>query len=127
MSADDVEALRRGYAALNRGDLTGVRPLLHPEIEWQEGPGAPEAGVHQGRETFESFLGKWLESFDEFRIEPEEIIEDGDRLIAVVHQTGRGRASGIEVEARIAHVWTVKDGRAIRWQSFSTPEAARAG
>jgi ketosteroid isomerase-like protein len=126
MPSADVDALRRGYEALNRGDLSGVRALLHPDIEWEEGPGAPEAGVHHGREAFEAFLRAWLESFDDFRIEPEDVIERGDRLIALVRQSGTGRASGIEVEARIAHVWTVTDGYAVRWQSYASQEEALA-
>jgi len=124
--AANVDALRQGYEALNSGDLSEVHALLHPDIEWQEGRGAPEAGVHCGRDTFETFLRNWLESFDDFRIEPEQIIEDGDRLIALVRQSGTGRASGIEVEARIAHVWTVNDGRAVRWQSYASREEALA-
>ncbi len=126
MATADVDALRRGYEALNSGDLSEVHALLHPDIEWQEDVSAPEAGVHHGRDTFETFLRSWLESFDDFRIEPEEIVEDDDRLIALVHQSGTGRASGVEVEVRIAHVWTVLDGRAVRWQSYPSREAALA-
>jgi uncharacterized protein len=122
----NVDALRRGYEALNSGDLSEVHALLHPDIEWQEDGAAPEAGVHQGRDTFETFLRSWLESFNDFRIEPEQIVEDDDRLIALVHQSGTGRASGIEVEVRIAHVWTIKDGRAVRWQSYPSREEALA-
>lgn len=124
MPSQNVDALREGYEALNRGDLSGVRALLHPEIEWQEGPAAPEGGIHHGRDSFEAFLRKWLESFDSFRIEPEEILEHEDRLIALVRQSGTGRASGVEVEVRIAHVWTVKDGQAVRWQSYPSREEA---
>ena len=113
----DVETLRRGYEALNRGELSEVRALLHPDLVWQEDLASPEAGAHQGSASFERFLRSWLESFDDFRIEPEEIIEDGDRLIALVHQSGKRRTSGIGVEVRIAHVWTVEDGRAVRWRS----------
>jgi ketosteroid isomerase-like protein len=127
MPTADVETLRDGYRALNRRDLSAVRALLHPEIEWEEGPGAPEAGIHRGREAFEAFLQAWLDSFADFRIEPEDIVEDGDRLIALVHQSGTGRTSGIAVEARIAHVWTVRDGMAVRWQSYSSREEALAG
>ncbi len=126
MPAANVDALRRGYEALNSGHLSEVHALLHPEIEWQEGGDAPEAGIHHGRDSFETFLRTWLESFEAFRIEPEEIVEDDDRLIAMVRQSGTGRASGIEVEARIAHVWTVKDGLAVRWQSYSNREEALA-
>jgi ketosteroid isomerase-like protein len=126
MAAADVEALRRGYEALNEGDLCKVRELLHPDIEWHEDRAAPEAGVHRGRDSFEDFLRAWRESFDDFRIEPEEIVEDDQRLIALVRQSGRGRASGVEVAVRIAHAWTVQDGRAVRWQSYPRREDALA-
>jgi uncharacterized protein len=118
----NVETLRRGYEALNSGDLSHVHALLDPDIVWQEDQPSPEAGIHQGRETFERFLRSWLESFDDFRVEPEEIREDGDQLVVVVRQTGRGRTSGVEIAARLVHVWTVKDGRAVRWQSRPSRE-----
>jgi ketosteroid isomerase-like protein len=38
-----------------------------------------------------------------------------------VRQSGRGRASGVEVEIRIAHIWTVQDGRAVRWEAVASP------
>jgi uncharacterized protein len=124
MAEANVDALKRGYAALNRGDLSGVLELLHPEIEWHEPSPSPDAGTHRGRESFERFLRGWLESFDEFRVEPERIVERGDRLIAVVRQTGKGRSSGAHVDAVLAHVWTVGDGQATRWEAFGDPEEA---
>jgi ketosteroid isomerase-like protein len=60
-----------------------------------------------------------MDSFDAFNVEPEQVFERDDKLIAVVHQSGRGRASGVQVDARLAHVWTVKDGRAIRWEAVA--------
>jgi ketosteroid isomerase-like protein len=124
MSEANIESVRRGYAALNQGDLWVVLDLLDPDIEWHEPAPSPDAGTHQGRESFERFLRGWLESFDEFRVEPQRIIEQDDRLIAVVRQTGKGRASGLEIEATLAHVWTVADGRAIRWEAVGEPEEA---
>jgi uncharacterized protein len=126
VASADIDALLRGYEALNSGDLSRVHALLHPDIEWQEDAASPEAGIHHGRDSFERFLRSWRESFDAFRIEPEQIVEDEDRLIALVRQSGTGRASGIEVEVRIAHVWTVEDGRAVRWQSYPSREVALA-
>jgi ketosteroid isomerase-like protein len=120
----NVEALRRGYDALNRGDLSVVLELLDPELEWHEPGDSPEAGEYRGRESFERFLRGWIESFDDFRVEPEQVVERGDELIAVVRQRGRGRSSGVEVEIRIAHVWTVEDGRAVRWSAVPRPEDA---
>jgi ketosteroid isomerase-like protein len=127
MAEVDIETLRRGYEALNRGDVSEVLELLDPDIEWREGEVSPEAGLHHGRESFERFLRSWVESFEDFRIEPEEIVPDGKRLIAVVHQSGRGTTSGIEVSVRIAHVWTVRDGKAVAWEVYRNPEAALRG
>jgi len=120
----NVEALQRGYEALNRGDLSGVLDLLDPEIEWHEPEPSPDAGSHTGRESFEGFLRGWIASFDGFKVEPEQVVERDDNLIAVVHQSGRGRASGVQVDARLAHVWTVKDGRAIRWEAVANVDEA---
>jgi len=123
----NVEALQRGYEALNRGDLSVVLELLDPEIEWHEPEPSPDAGTHTGRDSFERFFRSWIDSFDGFKVEPERVVERDDNLIAVVHQSGRGRASGVHVDARLAHVWTVKEGRAIRWEAVADPEDALGG
>jgi uncharacterized protein len=118
----DVEALERGYAALNRGDLSVVLDLLDPDIEWHEPGDSPEAGSHRGRDSFERFFRGWRESFDGFRVEPEQVVQRGNEIVAVVRQTGTGRASGVRVETRLAHVWTVVDGRAVRWEAVPEPD-----
>jgi ketosteroid isomerase-like protein len=118
----DVEALERGYAALNRGDLSVVLELLDPDIEWHEPGPSLEAGTHRGRDSFERFFRSWLESFEGFRVEPERVLQRGDRLVVVVRQTGAGRSSGVQVETRLAHVWTVANGKAVRWEAVAEPE-----
>ena len=42
MREEDLEALRRGYEAWNRGDLGAVLALVDPDIEWRPGEEAPE-------------------------------------------------------------------------------------
>ena len=126
MAEANVEALQRGYEALNRGDLSVVLELLDPDIEWHQPERSPDAGTHTGRDSFERFLSSWIDSFDGFQVEPEQVVERDDKLIAVVRQSGRGRASGILVDARLAHVWTVQDGRAIRWETVGDPDDALA-
>jgi ketosteroid isomerase-like protein len=118
------ETLRSSYEALNQGDISKVLEVIDEDIVWQEGALSPEAGSHRGRESFEAFFRSWLASFDQFTIEPLEVIERGDVLIAVVRQSGRGQASGIAVSVEIAHAWTIREGRAVRWQAFGSREDA---
>jgi ketosteroid isomerase-like protein len=126
MAEASVDALRRGYEALNRGDLSVVLELLDPAIEWHEPAPSPDAGAHTGRDSFERFFRGWIDSFEGFRVEPERVAVRGDRLIAIVRQSGRGRASGAQVDARLAHVWTVRDGKAVRWEAVPDPDQALA-
>ena len=118
----NVETLRGGYDALNRGDLSQVFGLMAPDIVWQSGTLEGEAG--RGRESFQRFLESWLDSFEAFRVDPEEIIERDEHLAAIVRQTGRGRMSGAEIAIRIAHVWTIGDGQAVRGRGYRNREAA---
>ena len=126
MGHADVDTLKRAYAALNRGDLSVVVELLDPELEWHEPAPSPEAGVHRGRDSFVSFFRGWRESFDGFRVEPERIVTRGDELVVIVRQTGIGRSSGVPVETRLAHVWTVDEGKAVRWEAVADPDVALA-
>lgn len=112
-----MDALREGYEALNRGDLTTVLELIDPELEWAEAGRSPEAGRYSGRDSFERFVRSWLDSFDDFRIEIEEIRQDGDRVVVVARQSGRGRASGLPIETRVVHAWIVSGDRAVRFES----------
>jgi len=118
----NVETLRGGYDALNRGDLSQVFGLMAPDIVWQSGTLEGDAG--RGRESFQRFLESWLDSFETFRVDPEEILQRDEHLVAIVRQTGRGRMSGAEIAIRIAHVWTIGDGQAVRWRGYPNREAA---
>ena len=118
MRAQDLEALKRGYEAWNRGEVEGVFDLVHPEIEWSPGDDSPEAGSFKGREGFVSFVGSWAESFDEFRLEPQDMTVEGDHVVVVVRQSGRGRGSGIELDIGTVHVWELRDGLAVAWAAY---------
>jgi ketosteroid isomerase-like protein len=120
----EIDALLKGYEAWNRGEFDAIDGVLDPEIEWQPGFGALEEGEHRGIDGFRSFIESWLESFDDFHIVPELLVQKGDRVVVVAHQEGRGHGSGIELEARVVHVWTIRDGLAVGWWGPRTLEEA---
>jgi len=118
MSQENVERTRLGYEAFNRGDFDAALDLCAPDIEWQDGAidTPPIKGKHALRALFESVMEPW----DELRREPEEIIDLGDdRVLVLFHATGRGKGSGIEVEARGADLLTVRDGLLARWVAYA--------
>jgi ketosteroid isomerase-like protein len=117
VTEDDVRVLVEGYEAWNRREPDVLAELLDPEMEWDAGFQAPEAGRHRGADSFRQFVDSWIESFDEFHIDPELLVQVGDEVVVVARQKGRGRGSGIELEIRVVHVWRIRDGRAVGWWS----------
>jgi ketosteroid isomerase-like protein len=122
----NVATLRAGYEALNRGDLSEVMALIDDDITFDPGPLSPDSDASaRGRDGFRALVQSWLDAFEDFRIEPLDVTEDGDKLVAAVRQSGRGRGSGVDIAVEIAHVWTVRDGQAIRLESYPNVQAAR--
>jgi ketosteroid isomerase-like protein len=124
MSQENVELARRGYDAFNRGEV--AFELLDPEIEWSEGTDVPEPQVYHGHDGVRRQQERFREAWASFSIEPEEFIEAGDQLVVMVKLVAQGKGSGVEVEARGAHVWTVRDGRAVRLEMYVDPARALA-
>jgi ketosteroid isomerase-like protein len=118
MSQQNVELVRRGYDAFNRGDMNAAFELFDPEIEWSEGTDVPEPQLYHGHDGVRRQQQRFRESWESFSIEPEEFIEAGDRLVVIVKLAGRGKGSGIDVETRGAHVWTVRAGKAVRLEMY---------
>jgi uncharacterized protein len=121
---DDVEILREAYDALNHGDIPGTVEILDPDAEWHEHSDLPEADNYRGRETIRAFLENFLESWDVFRQEVEELIPSDGRVLILLHMVGQGKGSGIRVEARYAHVWTMRNGRGVRVDAYNDRESA---
>ena len=124
MSSENVELLRSGYDAFNRGDLDAVFKLLDPEIEWVTTDRVPFAGTYRGHDDVRALLRDQQEVFGEITMEPYEFFEAGDSVVAFVRQRARGQTSGAEIEIVVGHLWTVRDGRAVRFEGFPEREKA---
>ncbi len=115
MSQENVEVVRRGNAAFNRGDYEGFAESLHPEIEFRDHAHAADAPeTLKGAQTLLSLLSEWRESFDEFRAEISEYIEAGDHVVCVTRWTGRGKASDATVDVSQVDVYELREGKIVR-------------
>ena len=93
------------------------------EIEWVDT--SPEPGPHHGHEGVLRALNAWLESFEEFYVEPTEFIDAGDDVVVLTAQRGKGKGSGAPAEMTAAWVIGVRDRRIARWREYSTKAGAR--
>jgi ketosteroid isomerase-like protein len=124
MSQENIDRLRGGYEAFARRDLDAALGMMDPEIEAHDAPEAPDATVHRGREAVRRDWEQMFALFEDFTIDIEEVFDAGEELVAFLRLSGRGRESGAEVEARMAHVWTIREGRATRLRQYLNRAAA---
>jgi uncharacterized protein len=121
----NVAAVLRGYEAFNRGDIEASLDVLHPEIEWHTyivpGPGG---GTYHGHDGVRELWADARRIFGEFKNVPEQVFDAGDRVVAFVRVEGVGRESGVAVTARIAHVYSFRDGMVCCVESFEDREEA---
>lgn len=57
-------------------------------------------------------------------VEVELIAEAGDRVLAVVREIAKGRASGMEIDGRWGYLVTVDDGLIARIEAYRDPAVA---
>ena len=122
----DVARLKDAYAALGEGDESAALAMLAPDCEWRESAELPGAEVLYGRDAIADFLRHFLESWERFEQQVEDVVVDGNRIGLAIHLTAVGRASGVELDTRYAHVWTMRDGLGVRVDAYRDPEAIRS-
>ena len=120
MSQENVEIVRRGYAAFEENGVPDFA-FLDPEIEWRGPREFPDlAEPHFGHEGVARYVAKVNEAFEDYRMVPEEFIDaGGDQVLVFSREGGRGRGSGAEVQTHpTAHLWTLRDGKIVKTDSY---------
>src|SRR5215207_9193378 len=120
MSEENVAIIRRAFDAYTAGDTDAVLDLCAEDIVIRQAPevpvGSPQQHGHEG--VLEAF-GIWPEQWDDFEIEIQRIVADPrDYVVVATRQRGRGKQSGVEVEANFTFVFTVRRGKITEWRIF---------
>jgi len=112
--------LRRGFDAYNRGDLDAAVADFASDCEYVTSGALPGSrGVYQGPEGYKQFSGWLRDEFEDARLDVNDVIDAGDRVLASLTLRGRGRQSGAATSWDVWQVWTIRDGRIVRGQAFT--------
>ena len=126
MPSDNVEVVRRFYDSWSERNFDAIMECVAADVEfdWTESR-SPYQGVYRGRDGIMRFWHDQLEAWEEFRIELVEAIEcDPETMLAVTSVRGRGRGSGIDLEAAGAAIWRLRDGAIAQVKLFQGKDEA---
>ena len=130
MSQENVDLIRGIYDAFAAGDVPGVLARMSPEMVWNEAENFPYAdgNPYRGHEAILGGVFARLGSeWESFAAVPEEFLDAGDTVVALGRYRGTFKATGLALDAQLAHVWRVADGKAAAFQQYTdTLQAARA-
>jgi ketosteroid isomerase-like protein len=126
MSQENVEVIRGGYEAFNRGEVeSAITALGAPDFEFVPAGRVPGVeDVYRGAEGFRQFLRFFWGMFDDARVEVHEFLDAGDQVVARVTNHGRGKQSGARGSWTAWNVWTLREGKVVRLQAFLTEAEA---
>jgi ketosteroid isomerase-like protein len=127
MSWENVELTKRAWDAWIRGDLDAVFERFDAAVEWDTTSyeGWPEDDVYHGHEGVRRFFEEWLASWESYEAGADEFIDvDGERVLVLCWQAGRGPGSRVPVHMDWAQICTWKDGLCVRMEAYSDRGAA---
>ena len=122
MSEENVEITRRGFTAFSDGNVAAWLQNVDPEVVLHVDQAGQ--GVYHGHEGLIKSFVDWTEDFDDFKIVPEEFLDNGDYVVVRTRQTGRGKSSGVPMEGLFWFVFQVREGKAVRIDVLGTEQEA---
>jgi uncharacterized protein len=124
MSQADVDTILAIYEAVSRGDWDAASRFVHPDFELTPPDRSPITGTHRGIEAVRGFFDEVWAAFDEAQVDPEQIVDVGDRILVFLVVVLQPQGSTAKVELRVAHVWAMQDGKAATCQIFAERKLA---
>lgn len=124
----NIDTVRAVYAAFQRGDIPGVLKGLDETIVWTT-PGssaAPMSGTRRGVEEVRRFFEDLERRIEFTTFDVGELLAQGNRVVALIHYEGRDKITGRGFTADSAMVWTLGNGKALRFQEYTDTEALAA-
>ena len=120
MSQENVQILQRAFADYAREGVQPGRGYLAPDVVWNPYDEEPQ----YGEEAVLAYMQRWEHEWEDLRTIPEDFVDAGERVLVTVHFSGRGRSSGIQVDARLYEVYTFSGGKVVRMDEFNDRSAA---
>ncbi len=118
MSQENVALVREMYEDFGPATFEAKLGRINPDLEWRTSGMLVDAEVFRGRDDVLAFLTRFWSEFDEIAVVVEELIDAGERVVAVCRFRARGKASGVMSDMSLSVVWTFSGGEVTRVDNF---------
>ena len=125
MPEERVELARRLIELFNAGEREELKRITAEDAEIVPLRAALEGTVYRGPDALDQFWAAIDESWETVRMDPDEIMQRGERVLVVGRLQGRARQSGMDVDSPMAWVMTFENGKVASVRTYVSVAAAR--
>ena len=132
MSQENVEIVKALFESVGEGDFTAFArdddmwaawaeavPFLHQDVESVARDPVVGGTSYLGLDGLRAMWLDWVAPWVTWRAAVEEVIDLGDQVLVLGRAFGLLEGGRAEVEATVASVWTVRDGKIARIEYYS--------
>jgi hypothetical protein len=127
--AENTKVVQEAYAAFGRGDVQAILDRLDDNVAWTavygSGPQVPQGGQRQGKPAVADFFKQLSSQVTFSTFEPREFIATGDKVVALGRYVGKTPV-GKTFDLDFAMVFTLRNGKVVRFQEFTDSAAVNA-
>jgi ketosteroid isomerase-like protein len=127
MSRENVEVVRAMWAAYMRRDVQASLGAFADDTVWDDTRFRPDGAVHVGRDALVDLTRAWRSAWvwENYDIEVEDAHDaGGDKVVALMRETGQGKGGGVELTNRWGVVRTIRGGKIVHTTVYPTPDQA---
>jgi ketosteroid isomerase-like protein len=124
MAAGNMDVVQAIFEAWFRGDERAMLERIDREVVVTQFPEQPDVRPYHGHRGLAEVVADWTGTWDDYAIEVDDMRELGERVLVSIRQRGRGKGSGVQIQAKTWFVFTLRAGKVVRWQMFSSEDEA---
>ena len=127
-ASDPVAVLRRFYeaeaaymeagGAAHGASFDAIAATLDPGVALHQSPDLPWGGEFHGHAGYAEWARQMSEAFDRLAVRDEQLFASGSTVVSACRLVTRSRANGRGIDAPMAQVVRVKDGRIAEFRPF---------
>ncbi|HEU5163869.1 MAG TPA: nuclear transport factor 2 family protein [Thermoanaerobaculia bacterium] len=123
--AGNEQVVRSIYEAFARGDGAAVIGALDPNVHWMEAENIflADRNPYIGPQAVaEGVFGRIAQAWSDFRVTTQDFVTEGDTVVVMGRYAGKFNATGRSLDAQFVHVWTLANGKVVKFQQYADTE-----
>lgn len=116
----NLNLIKSSYEGANsQENARNTQAILAADARWTEAAGFPYAGTYVGFDAIvENVFKRLATEWEGFQFKVENYVAQGDQVFAYGNYSGTYKATGQPMNARVAHLWTLADGKVTHFEQF---------